>query len=131
MTARLVQLVAPGYTCEVSIDSCQDRAFGVGVCDDTDLAEKDFDRDGAKNCLDADIDGDGIENEQDCDAYHSLSSLALCSGEDLHEKDADQDGVRNCEDADIDGDGVPNERDGRPYDSPYAEPKDSAKQAEK
>lgn len=131
MTARLVQLVAPGYTCEVSVDSCQDRAFAVGVCDDTDLADKDFDRDGAKNCLDTDIDGDGVQNEQDCDAYHSLPSLVLCNGDDLHEKDADQDGVRNCEDADIDGDGVPNERDGRPYESPYAEPKASAETAEK
>jgi hypothetical protein len=128
LTARLAGLVAPGYQCEVSIDACQDRSLSAPSCDDSDLAEKDADGDGVKNCLDDDLDGDGSSNAADCDAYHSLESLTLCNGEDLHEKDADHDGLRNCEDADIDGDGFGNENDGRPYQSPYdVEAKENAK----
>jgi hypothetical protein len=119
LTARLAGLVGPGYHCQVSTDACQDRPFAGNVCDDSDLAEKDADGDGIKNCLDDDLDGDGSSNDADCDAHHSLASLELCDGEDLHEKDSDDDGLRNCEDPDIDGDGFANESDGRPYQSPY------------
>lgn len=119
LTGRLAHLVAPGHECEVSVDACQDRPYLDGACDDTDRAEKDADDDGIKNCLDDDLDGDGVLNGVDCDAYHSLASLAQCDGEDLHEKDHDHDGLRNCEDTDIDGDGFDNDRDGRPYQSPY------------
>jgi hypothetical protein len=120
LTARLVELVAPRYTCQVQLDACQDRPWSVGGCDRTDLAEKDFDGDGLRNCADDDIDGDALDNQQDCDAYHSLASLSLCDGSDQHEKDTDHDGSRNCDDEDIDGDGIANERDGRPYESQYA-----------
>ena len=119
LSARLAQLVAPDFSCEVSVSTCQDRPVSFGVCDDTDRADKDFDGDGSKNCLDDDIDGDGSTNPLDCDPYTRLEDLSLCDGADRNEKDSDLDGLRNCEDPDIDDDGILNENDGRPYDNPY------------
>lgn len=119
LNARLAQLVAPDFSCEVRTATCQDRPVVFGACDRTDRADKDFDGDGVKNCLDDDIDGDGDANAQDCDPYTRLVDLSLCDGADRNEKDRDADGLRNCEDSDIDGDGILNEDDGRPYDNPY------------
>jgi hypothetical protein len=119
LNARLAQLVAPDFSCEVPTATCQDRPVLLVGCARNDRAEKDFDGDGLRNCLDDDIDGDGADNEADCDPYTRLADLSECDGADKNEKDRDADGVRNCEDPDIDGDGIPNEHDGRPYDNPY------------
>jgi hypothetical protein len=119
LNARLAQLVAADFSCEIAAATCQDRPVSFGACEGTDRADKDFDGDGLKNCLDDDIDGDGVANALDCDPYTRLADLSLCDGSDRSEKDQDADGLRNCEDPDIDGDGIPNAMDGRPYDNPY------------
>lgn len=119
LNARLTQLVAADFSCEVRSATCQDRPVVFGACDGTDRAEKDVDGDGVKNCFDSDIDGDGVTNGEDCDPYTRVEELSLCDGADRSEKDRDADGLRNCEDPDIDGDGILNENDGRPYDNPY------------
>jgi hypothetical protein len=119
LNARLAQLVAPDFSCEIPAATCQDRPVAGGACERDDRANKDFDRDGLRNCIDDDIDGDGVENALDCDPYTRLADLSLCDGADRNEKDSDGDSVRNCEDPDIDGDGILNAVDGRPYDNPY------------
>lgn len=119
LRARLVNLVAPSYTCEVSAAACQDRLLTSTMCERGDQADKDLDGDGSRNCLDFDVDGDGIENSQDCDPFTVLAALSQCDGSDHADKDTDADGARNCEDPDIDGDGFANEHDGRPYDNAY------------
>jgi hypothetical protein len=119
LNARLAQLVAPDFSCEVSMPTCQDRPVSFGACERGDLADKDFDGDGSKNCLDDDIDGDGIANALDCDPFTRARDLSLCDGADRNEKDSDDDGLRNCEDPDIDDDGILNDNDGRPYANPY------------
>jgi hypothetical protein len=97
---------------------CEQHPPVVTDCAAGDVATKDADGDGLRNCEDWDIDGDGVPNGRDCDPYHTLQSLSVCERDDLHLKDHDGDGLRNCLDPDIDGDGVPNGRDGDPYRDP-------------
>jgi len=92
---------------------CDIKAFKS--CGQSDLADKDYDRDGTPNCKDDDIDGDGILNDEDCSPLYSLKKITTCDNSDLARKDYDGDGIKNCEDDDIDGDGVLNPKDCNPY----------------
>ena len=96
-------------------DACGCESFAIPECGSSDIADKDYDKDGTPNCEDDDADGDGIANGDDCVPLHSWESIIDCSQGDLSDKDYDHDGTRNCEDPDIDGDGHPNVCDADPY----------------
>jgi len=79
-------------------------------CDDqVDEGFEDLDEDGIADCVDGDIDGDGIPNDSDpCPLDGDLG---------LDAPDTDGDGIPDCLDDDLDGDGVPNHLDCKPYDN--------------
>jgi hypothetical protein len=72
--------------------TCADKGgFYVGTGEYLCAKDADIDGDGKENDKDDDIDGDGIPNDQD--------------------DDVDGDGIPNDRDDDIDGDGIPNDQD--------------------
>jgi hypothetical protein len=89
--APLDAAVFPGApeTCDGADDDCD---FSV------DEGFPDVDADGSADCVDADVDGDGVPNASDnCPALANVDQA-----------DADKDGMGDLCDGDLDGDGVPN-----------------------
>ena len=105
-----------GEACNGADDNCNQLS---------DEGWPDADADGAANCVDADDDGDGVDDPDDCapldPAVHPFAEEA-CNGVDddcdgvIDDgwDDLDVDGVADCLDGDLDGDGVDNEADNCP-----------------
>ena len=113
--------VFPGNSekCNGADDNCNGK---------TDEGFPDLDGDGIADCVDADMDGDGVPNLQDCsptDGSVFQSNTEKCNGKDDNCNgktdegfpDTDMDGIADCVDPDIDGDGVPNALDCSPTDA--------------
>ncbi len=85
----------------------------------------DTDKDGIADCVDPDIDGDGVANAEDCSPTNAKvypGQTEICDGLDDNcdgktdegFADTDKDGIADCIDPDIDGDGVANADDCSP-----------------
>ncbi len=119
--APLDPQVFPGNSekCNGADDNCDSN---------TDEGFSDTDSDGIADCVDTDLDGDGVSNVQDCsptDGGVFQANPEICDGKDqnCNKKidegfaDGDKDGLADCVDPDIDGDGALNAADCSPTDA--------------
>ena len=110
-------LAPPGWikkTGDCADEDDQVNPEGEEVCDGidndcngkTDEEFSDFDEDGIADCVDDDIDGDGVPNGED--------PCQLDPEQGLDAQDTDLDGQPDCTDADDDNDGVADDKDCEP-----------------